>query len=130
MQHSDLLLKKLIDIVKNLRSDKGCPWDKKQTPETLTKYIIEETNELLAAIKSNDPVNICEESGDVLFLLVILAEIYSEKNIYNFDQTIQSITEKLIRRHPHVFSDSPVENEEELRQQWEDIKAKEKLENK
>ncbi len=123
---SDLLLRSLIDTVKELRGEKGCPWDKKQTPATLTKYISEETNELLAAIASGNRKHICEESGDVLYLLVFLAQMYSEEKAYSFEDVIRSITEKLIRRHPHVFADARVLNEDELRQQWEAIKADEK----
>ncbi len=126
MQDSDLLLKTLTTIIKELRGEKGCPWDKKQTPETLIRYISEETNELLAAITSGNPRDICEESGDVLYLLIFLAEIYSDQKAYTFGNVIQSISEKLIRRHPHVFSDSQITDEEELRQQWEAIKASEK----
>ncbi len=130
MQHHDLLLKKLISTVKELRGENGCPWDRKQTPETLVKYIREEFKELLAAIELEDSLNVCEESGDILFLLVILAEIHTEKESYTFGDVITSITEKLIRRHPHVFSDSKVKDEEELRKQWEDIKAQEKKDKK
>ncbi len=130
MQHYDLLVKKLIATVRELRGKNGCPWDKKQTPETLVKYIREEFKELLTAIELKDPVNICEESGDILFLLVILAEIHTENESYVFGDVITAITEKLIRRHPHVFSDSKVKDEEELRKQWEDIKAQEKRDKK
>ncbi len=123
-------LDSLISIVQELRGPKGCPWDKKQTPESLIKYMSEEFNELLAAIKKNDSRNVCEESGDVLFLLIILSEIYSVNKEFTFDDVISSISDKLIRRHPHVFSDAHIEDEDELRKQWERIKAQEKREKK
>ncbi len=126
MENNDVLLQKLIAIVRELRGAKGCPWDKKQTPASLGKYIKEELKELLAAIEHQDTDNICEEAGDVLFLLVILTEIHNEKGCFTFNDVISSISEKLVRRHPHVFSGAKMKDEEGLKRQWEEIKAQEK----
>ncbi len=127
MENNDLLLEKLIAIVKELRGEKGCPWDQKQTPESLRKYIHEESKELLAAIELKDTDNICEEAGDVLFLLILIAEIHSEKDTFTFKDVISSISEKLVRRHPHVFLGTKLKDEEGLKRQWQEIKAQEKL---
>jgi MazG family protein len=117
----------LVNIVKKLRGNDGCPWDKKQTISSLTKYLQEEFNELLQAIENNDPDNICEEAGDLLFLIVMIAEIKAESKIFELTDVIQSINKKLIRRHPHVFAGVKIKDEESLRKQWETIKSQEKL---
>jgi tetrapyrrole methylase family protein / MazG family protein len=116
----------LLRTITTLRSDNGCPWDRQQTKETLSKYIQEEVAELLEAIKKGDSEDICEESGDVLFLLIMLAEIHNEVDLYSFSDVMEVANEKLIRRHPHVFGDSKASSEEELRKQWAEIKASEK----
>jgi MazG family protein len=118
--------RELVDIVKKLRGENGCPWDKKQTTVSLTKYLREEFNELLLAIDNNDPDNLCEEAGDLLFLIVMIAEINSESKIFELADVITTIREKLIRRHPHVFAGVKVEDEEGLRRQWQMIKSQEK----
>ncbi len=114
------------DTIKALRAQSGCPWDQKQTAQSLKKYIREETAELLEAIDENDPEHICEEAGDVLFLIALLAEIYSETNDFTLDDVFSTITRKMIRRHPHVFAGGSVGTEEELNAQWEKIKSAER----
>lgn len=126
MQKKEFDLHRLVTIIKTLRSDEGCPWDKRQTPESLTKYIREETGELLDAISTGDTDNLCEELGDVLYLIVMLAEIHTERSQFTITDVIQSISAKLVRRHPHVFGDTKVTDEQELKQLWEKIKAEEK----
>lgn len=116
----------LVDIVKKLRSEDGCPWDKKQTIVSLKKYLYEEFEELLLAIDKNDLDNLCEETGDFLFLLVMIAQINSESKTFGIDDVISTISKKLIRRHPHVFAGVKIEGEEALRRQWQMIKAQEK----
>ncbi len=118
--------RELVDIVKKLRGDDGCPWDKKQTIISLIKYLREEFNELLLAIDKNDPENLCEETGDLLFLLVMIAEINSENKVFDLGDVLTAISEKLRRRHPHVFGGVRIEDEAELRRQWQRIKAQEK----
>lgn len=116
----------LLDTIKQLRGPLGCPWDKKQTAYTLTQYLREEVTELLTAINKNDTTNICEEIGDVLYILIMISEIHSEKNIFSFSDVISEINKKLVRRHPHVFDGKKVSSDEELRLQWESIKQEEK----
>lgn len=121
-------IKKLITIMTHLRSDAGCPWDRIQSPETLKPYLLEETYEVLSALDSCDPDEICSELGDLLLQIVFLADIYREKTIFDFDAVAESISEKMIRRHPHVFSDSNERDLAQLDRQWESIKNSEKKE--
>jgi XTP/dITP diphosphohydrolase len=123
-------LENLIEVVAQLRSPAGgCPWDLEQTPETLIPYIIEETYETVDAIKRGDQKDIAEELGDLLLQVVLQAQIASEKGHFSLHEIASGITDKLIRRHPHVFGDLEVENTEEVRRNWEAIKAQEKGEN-
>jgi XTP/dITP diphosphohydrolase len=127
-------LQELIDVVAKLRTvrsaklspDGGCPWDLAQTPQTLTPYVIEEAYEVVDAIKSGDQNAIAEELGDLLLQVVLQAQIASESGQFSLAEVAAGITQKLIRRHPHVFGDVKVENAEEVRQNWEEIKAAEK----
>ncbi|MDH4317294.1 MAG: nucleotide pyrophosphohydrolase [Desulfobulbaceae bacterium] len=116
---------KLQKIVSTLRGKSGCPWDQKQTPLSLKKYLLEETEELAEAIESGDVAHICEELGDVFFILSMLIKIHEEGGHFTGDEVLASICNKMIRRHPHVYSDATAESEEELNLQWEIIKASE-----
>lgn len=113
-------------IVKTLRGSHGCPWDRKQTPESLKKYLIEEAGELAEAIEQGNPKHICEEAGDLYFILTILTAIFEERHEFSANDALNSICEKMIRRHPHVFEQHSNCTEEELRTQWEQIKREEK----
>ncbi|MCT7985464.1 nucleoside triphosphate pyrophosphohydrolase [Laspinema sp. A4] len=120
-------LEKLIQVVAQLRSPEGgCPWDLAQTPESLIPYIIEEAYEVVDAIKSGDKEAIAEELGDLLLQVVLQSQIASEFNQFNLTEVAEGIAEKLIRRHPHVFGDIEVSSVEEVRTNWEQIKAEEK----
>ncbi|BAY76468.1 MazG family protein [Nostoc linckia NIES-25] len=120
-------LQELIDVVAKLRSpDGGCPWDLAQTPETLTPYVIEEAYEVVDAIKNGDKEAIAEELGDLLLQVVLQAQIASESGQFSLKEIAQGISQKLIRRHPHVFGDVSVQSVDEVRQNWEQIKAAEK----
>ncbi|RUT05243.1 hypothetical protein DSM106972_040640 [Dulcicalothrix desertica PCC 7102] len=120
-------LQELIDVVAKLRNpDGGCPWDLEQTPQTLTPYIIEEAYETVDAIKSGDKNAIAEELGDLLLQVVLQAQIASEHGDFSLKEVAEGISQKLIRRHPHVFGDTSVESVDEVRQNWEQIKAEEK----
>jgi XTP/dITP diphosphohydrolase len=120
-------LQELIDVVAKLRSpDGGCPWDLEQTPQTLTPYVIEEAYEVVDAINSGDQNAIAEELGDLLLQVVLQAQIASEYKQFSLKEVAQGISQKLIRRHPHVFGDVSVESIDEVRQNWEQIKAAEK----
>ncbi len=120
-------LQQLIDVVAQLRSPNGgCPWDLAQTPQTLIPYVIEEAYEVVDAIQSGDKDAIAEELGDLLLQVVLQAQIATEAGDFTLKEVAQGITQKLIRRHPHVFGDVEVDGVEDVRQNWEQIKAAEK----
>ena len=96
-------VKELIDIVIKLRSDNGCDWDRKQTSESLTPHLIEEANEVVDAVLEKNSENLKEELGDLLLHVVFQAVIASEKKTFEFEDVVQQINEKLIKRHPHIF---------------------------
>ncbi len=116
----------LLQTVRILRGRNGCPWDKKQTTGSLKEYLIEEFEEILEAVENNDLANLCEELGDFLYLIVMIAEINREKKAFSLQNVLEGVNEKLVRRHPHVFSGATVTDEAALRKQWEKIKAAEK----
>ena len=115
-----------VRLVEKLRSSEGCPWDRDQTTRSLKRYLLEETRETIEAIDSNDADHIKEELGDLLYLIVLLAQIHSENNLFDISGVIDEISRKMLRRHPHVFGDKTCGSTDELRQQWLDIKSKEK----
>jgi XTP/dITP diphosphohydrolase len=115
---------RLLEIMDELREK--CPWDKKQTIETLRTLTIEETYELADAIIKNDLVELKKELGDILLHIVFYAKIGSEKNEFDITDVINGINEKLINRHPHVFGDVKVTDHKEVEENWEQIKLKEK----
>ncbi|WP_309741459.1 nucleoside triphosphate pyrophosphohydrolase [Chamaesiphon sp. OTE_20_metabat_361] len=120
-------LQSLIDVVAKLRDpDGGCPWDLAQTPESLTPYIVEEAYEAVHAIRSGDRDAIVSELGDLLLQVVLQSQLASEAGQFTLADVAQSISEKLIRRHPHVFGDVKVSGVEDVRANWEEIKAIEK----
>lgn len=122
-----IALQELIEVVAKLRSpDGGCPWDLAQTPETLTPYIIEEAYELVHAIKTGNKEEIIEELGDLLLQVILQAQIASESQNFSLAEIASGISEKLIRRHPHVFGNVAVNDVDEVHQNWEKIKAVEK----
>lgn len=116
----------LIKLIETLRGKNGCPWDQKQTPRSISIYLIEEMYELVEAIIRKDSDDICEELGDVLFHILFIAALYKEQDSFNLEQVIARITQKMIRRHPHVFGDIKVENVEDVKKQWHHIKQSEK----
>lgn len=118
----------LFKIIQTLRSEKGCAWDREQTPETMWKCLAEEVYELEEAITKQDLENTCEELGDVLFQLVFILEIFQERQTFTFSDVVEKVAEKMIRRHPHVYGDAKISGQKELNLQWELIKAVEKEE--
>jgi len=116
----------LVDILARLRSPDGCPWDKEQTHESLKPYLIEEAYEVLEAIDERKMDKICEELGDLLLQIVFHAQIGAENEYFNINDVILEITEKMVRRHPHVFGEIRVANSKEVTVNWEKIKAKER----
>lgn len=115
--------KRLVSIMDELREK--CPWDKKQTIETLRQLTIEETFELADAITNNDWQGIKEELGDILLHIIFYAKIGSEQNQFTLQQVIDGVCEKLISRHPHIYSDVIADNEEEVKRNWEKLKLRE-----
>ncbi len=121
-------LNRLAAIVAQLRAPNGCPWDRAQTPESLTPYILEEAYETVAAIRAGDPAAIAEELGDLLLQVVLQSQIFAERNHFDLETVAARIADKLVRRHPHVFGDAPqseISSLSELHRSWEDIKQKE-----
>lgn len=116
----------LFEIVRKLRGEGGCAWDRVQTPESMWKCLAEEMYELEEGIAGNDIENICEELGDVLFQLVFIMEIFQERGEIRFSDIVGRAAEKMIRRHPHVYKDAVVNTKKELDAQWDAIKAEEK----
>ncbi len=114
---------RLVKIMDELREK--CPWDKKQTIETLRQLTIEETYELADAISANDYKSIKEELGDLLLHIVFYAKIGAEKNEFTLDEVINGVCEKLIHRHPHIYGDVTVADDEEVKRNWEKLKLKE-----
>lgn len=119
---------RILDILDELREK--CPWDKKQTMDSLRPLTIEETYELSDAIMHNDYKNISKELGDILLHILFYAKIGSEKNSFNITDVIDNLCSKLIYRHPHIFGDEKVSGAEEVLQNWEQLKSKEKDGNK
>jgi XTP/dITP diphosphohydrolase len=116
-------LQRLIDVVAQLRSpDGGCPWDLEQTPETLIPYVLEEAYEVVDAIRQGDQRAIADELGDLLLQVVLQAQIAGEAGTFDLGTVVEGITEKLIRRHPHVFGNVQVNGVEDVRRNWEEIK--------
>ena len=114
-------------IMKTLRAEDGCPWDRAQDHDTLKKHLVEECAEVLEAIDAHDTENLCEELGDVLFQVMFHSEIEAEQGNFTVDDVVNGICEKMIRRHPRVFGGEipEVENEKDL---WEAIKKQEREE--
>lgn len=116
-------MQELLKTIARLRQE--CPWDKKQTPESLTRYAIEEAYEVEDAVRSGNVEDIKAELGDLLLQVVFQAQMYSEQNAFNFDDVVKTLNEKLIRRHPHVFGDEQAHTQAEVEALWQQTKAQE-----
>jgi ATP diphosphatase len=120
----------LLEIMSRLRDpESGCPWDLRQTYSTIVPYTLEEAYEVADAIQRQDMQELRGELGDLLFQVVFYSQIAKEDGHFTFDQVVEGICEKMLRRHPHVFSDASFENEAELRAAWESEKEKERTDN-
>ena len=117
---------KLVSIMETLRSDKGCPWDREQTHESLRPYLIEEAYEVLDAIDTKDDNELKIELGDLLLQVVFHAQLAHEEGRFSIDDVSAAVTEKLIRRHPHVFGDVKADTSDQVLENWEKIKQREK----
>ena len=118
-------LSKLIKITETLMGDDGCPWDKVQTRESLKPYLVEETYEVLEALDENDPEKIKDELGDLLYQILFHSKISSLKGEFDFRDVIDNLSEKMVRRHPHVFKGGKLNTPDQVIGQWEEIKNKE-----
>ena len=116
----------LVNIVAKLRSPEGCPWDRAQTHTSLKRFLLEEAYELLEAIDAGDPQAMKDELGDVLLQVLLHAQIAAENGQFSMDDVITNLSEKLVRRHPHVFGQVSAETPEEVMVNWEAIKRREK----
>lgn len=116
----------LCDLIETLRGPDGCPWDRKQTSATIINYLIEEGYELVDAVAAEAPDAVCEEIGDVLFLLVFLVQLYRERSAFGLNEVLDAVHAKMVRRHPHVFTDLKVRDSAEVGRNWAKIKRAEK----
>lgn len=120
-------LQQLLNIMKALRDpETGCPWDRKQTIDSIKGYTIEETYELIDAIDRDNIDDIKDELGDLLFHVIFYSEMADEKGYFDFESVVKQVNEKLERRHPHVFSDEQISNSEQVKALWEKIKKEER----
>lgn len=114
------------ELIQRLRAEDGCPWDRKQTPVTLVRYLIEEAYELQEAIHGGEPAAMAEELGDTWFQMVFLVHLLEEHHGLSFAEAVKANHRKMIRRHPHVFGDETAETEDEVKARWATIKQEEK----
>jgi MazG family protein len=125
MEHRDRL-ETLVEIMDRLRDPGGCPWDRQQTPESLRRYLIEESFEVADALDRQDAQGLCEELGDLLFQIVFLCRLAREQGRFDVHDVIRGIADKMIRRHPHVFGTDSAETADEVVRKWEEIKLRER----
>jgi MazG family protein len=117
---------RLVEVMQRLLAPGGCPWDREQNPATLRRYVLEEACEVIDAIDAGDRASLREELGDLLLQVVFLGELMRKEGAFGPDDIVKGITDKLVRRHPHVFADVEVSGSGEVLQNWERIKAAEK----
>lgn len=122
--------KDLLEIANILLGPNGCEWDKKQTFETLKVFLIEEAYELVDAIDEKNTYNILEEAGDVLYNIIFISKLAEKNNLFDISDVIKNLSEKLIRRHPHIFANKKIKNIDDIVKNWEEIKKSEKSTNK
>jgi len=129
VKNEEILFKeftKLRDIIVELRGPNGCPWDKKQTHQSLKKYLLEEAYELIEAIDQEDIDHMIEELGDVLLQVMLHAQIGEDEGYFSIDEVIEGLSAKMVRRHPHVFGEGQAETTEDVLKNWQEIKREEK----
>ena len=120
----------LIEIIRFLRSDAGCPWDRAQTSRSLVRYTLEEAYEVVEAVAQGHGYKICEELGDLLLQIALHSQIADEEGQFDFGDVVLAITSKLIRRHPHVFSDSQANTPAQVARLWAKVKEAEAADEK
>src|SRR3990172_3901833 len=116
-------------LIARLRSPQGCPWDRKQTHDTLKTALLEECYEVLQAIEANSPAKLCEELGDLFLQIMLNSQIAEEAGEFDINDVIKGIMAKLIRRHPHIFGDATARDAAEVAQRWEMLKKQERSSN-
>jgi MazG family protein len=119
-------MERLLGLMRTLRSEKGCPWDREQTLQSLKPYLLEECYEAVDALDSGDRARLCDELGDVLLQIVFQSQLAGEEGSFCFDDVATAIADKLVRRHPHVFGEVKVSGSAEVTKNWEAIKKGEK----
>src|SRR6476620_8752883 len=121
---------RLVEIMATLRGPHGCPWDREQTIDSLKPFVLEETYEVIAAIDAHDHAALCEELGDFVFEAVFLAQLEAEAGRFTIADSLKSVADKLVRRHPHVFAreagEPALDSAGQVKVRWEEIKAQER----
>jgi tetrapyrrole methylase family protein/MazG family protein len=117
---------RLVAIMAKLRAPDGCPWDREQSFDSIKKYTLEETYEVLDAIDARDWNGLAEELGDFMLQAVFYAQMASEQNLFRIDDSLEAINTKLVRRHPHIFSDAIANTADDVKKRWDEIKKEEK----
>jgi MazG family protein len=117
---------RLVGIMARLRAPGGCPWDREQNFDTIKPYLLEETYEVFDAIDQRDWPGLAEELGDLMLQAVFFAQMASEEDRFRIDDSLDAISEKLIRRHPHIFGDGTAKTSDDVKRRWDEIKADEK----
>lgn len=113
----------LVDLVEYLRSEEGCPWDRKQTMESMIECLREESEEVVEAVENDDMDNLEEELGDFILQGVFYAQMAREEGLFDVHDVLERLNRKLVKRHPHVFGDEEAENAEEALESWENVKT-------
>jgi MazG family protein len=116
----------LFNVIRTLRSENGCPWDLKQTPESFHPYILEEYHEMVQALNRGDERGMVDEAGDLTFLVVLVAYMFEQQGFTTVEEIIRTAISKMVRRHPHVFGETQVKDDQEVIDNWNKIKASEK----
>ncbi len=124
------LFEKLIRIIDALRGEKGCPWDREQTPETVKRYLVEEAYEAVSEVENKNSQGVMEELGDLIFMTLFMAYLYQQKGDFTIKDMLKKAADKMIFRHPHVFGNKHQCTTEEVKKNWEKLKQKEKKKKK
>lgn len=116
----------LVDLMEQLRGPGGCPWDAQQDDSSIKMYLLEEAYEVLEAVESSSPREVCQELGDLLFQIAFLARIAEERNEFDFAEVMEKVTEKMIHRHPHIFGEARLNSAAQVADKWAEIKRAER----
>ncbi|MBM3299765.1 MAG: nucleoside triphosphate pyrophosphohydrolase [Deltaproteobacteria bacterium] len=115
----------LIDLIRKLRSEDGCPWDRKQTPRTFHPYILEEYHEMVQAINRDATKDMVDEAGDLIFLVIFVAYMFEQQGLSTMSEIVHHVIEKMVRRHPHVFGQAKADHPEDVIENWRKVKEAE-----